>query len=137
MQTQTIKKPISYKNLLIGAVIQVFEVSTLGQPFEVVKTHMAANSNQGLITACKNIYSASGLQGFWRGLIPWAWIEASTKGAVLLFTSTEIEYRATNMGLSSAMAGIVAGAGGGIAQAYSSIRLINSSNGVLYFYENS
>lgn len=29
------------KNLAIGAVIQVFEVSTLGQPFEVVKTHMA------------------------------------------------------------------------------------------------
>lgn len=29
------------KNLAIGAAIQVFEVSTLGQPFEVVKTHMA------------------------------------------------------------------------------------------------
>lgn len=28
-------------NLGIGAAIQTFEVSTLGQPFEVVKTHMA------------------------------------------------------------------------------------------------
>ena len=29
------------KNILIGGALQVFEVSTLGQPFEVVKTHMA------------------------------------------------------------------------------------------------
>lgn len=35
------KKPVSWKNLAIGATIQVFEVSTLGQPFEVLKTHMA------------------------------------------------------------------------------------------------
>ena len=34
------------KNLAIGAAIQVFEVSTLGQPFEVVKTHMAGISYQ-------------------------------------------------------------------------------------------
>lgn len=27
----------------------------------------------------------------YQGLIPWAWIEASTKGAVLLFTAAEIE----------------------------------------------
>lgn len=39
------KKSISWKNLAIGATIQVFEVSTLGQPFEVLKTHMAGNSN--------------------------------------------------------------------------------------------
>lgn len=35
------KKPVSWQNLAIGATIQVFEVSTLGQPFEVLKTHMA------------------------------------------------------------------------------------------------
>lgn len=28
-------------NLAIGGAIQTFEVSTLGQPFEVIKTHMA------------------------------------------------------------------------------------------------
>jgi hypothetical protein len=33
------------KNLAIGAAIQVFEVSTLGQPFEVIKTHMAGTLN--------------------------------------------------------------------------------------------
>jgi hypothetical protein len=32
---------ISARNLAIGAVIQTFEVSTLGQPFEVLKTHLA------------------------------------------------------------------------------------------------
>lgn len=35
------KKKFSWNNIAIGAVIQVFEVSTLGQPFEVIKTHMA------------------------------------------------------------------------------------------------
>lgn len=35
------KKPVSWENIAIGAFIQTFEVSTLGQPFEVVKTHMA------------------------------------------------------------------------------------------------
>ena len=33
-------------NILIGAAIQVFEVSTLGQPFEVIKTHMAGNKKK-------------------------------------------------------------------------------------------
>ncbi len=31
------------KNVAIGAGLQVFEASTLGQPFEVIKTHMAGN----------------------------------------------------------------------------------------------
>lgn len=35
------KKIFSWNNILIGGAIQVFEVSTLGQPFEVIKTHMA------------------------------------------------------------------------------------------------
>lgn len=38
--TQTGKR-VSWQNIGIGAAIQVFEVSTLGQPFEVLKTHMA------------------------------------------------------------------------------------------------
>ena len=35
------KKSIAPINIAIGAAIQVFEVSTLGQPFEVLKTHLA------------------------------------------------------------------------------------------------
>lgn len=55
------------------------------------------------------------------GLIPWAWIEASTKGAVLLFTSSEVEQYAQTMGMGKAMAGIVGGMTGGVAQAYTTM----------------
>ena len=37
------KKPVSYANLAIGSLLTIFEVSTLGQPFEVTKTHMAVS----------------------------------------------------------------------------------------------
>lgn len=74
------KKPISWKNLGIGAALQVFEVSTLGQPFEVLKTHMAANRGDSLWMAIQKTWGRGGIYGFYQGLIPWAWIEASTKG---------------------------------------------------------
>ena len=41
LKKSTEKSKFSWNNIGIGAAIQVFEVSTLGQPFEVVKTHMA------------------------------------------------------------------------------------------------
>src|ERR1700733_5571670 len=82
------KKARSLANLGIGAVIQVFEVSTLGQPFEVIKTQMAAHRGEGLVTAIKRTHQRGGMAGFYQGLIPWAWIEASTKGAVLLYVSS-------------------------------------------------
>lgn len=75
-------------------------MTTLGQPFEVIKTQLAANRGQSLKQALSNIYSRGGLLGFYQGLIPWAWIEASTKGAVLLFTASEFEYRARLYGAS-------------------------------------
>lgn len=78
----------------------MFEVSTLGQPFEVIKTQLAANRGQSLKTALSTIYSRGGIFGFYQGLIPWAWIEASTKGAVLLFTASEFEYLARSAGAS-------------------------------------
>ncbi|KAJ3307141.1 Mitochondrial DNA replication protein yhm2 [Kappamyces sp. JEL0829] len=78
---------------------------------------MAANSNQGLVTAVRTIHQGAGMTGFWRGLIPWAWIEASTKGAVLLFTASEIEWATQYYaGASKSMAGILGGMGGGVAQ---------------------
>ena len=116
------KKPISWSNIALGAGINLFEISTLGQPFEVVKTHMAANRQDGLITAVKKTYGRGGIGGFYQGLIPWAWIEASTKGAVLLFTASELEHVGrTYGGLSPAVAGILAGMGGGIVQSYSTM----------------
>ncbi|CAO3621298.1 unnamed protein product [Cunninghamella echinulata] len=71
--------------------------------------------------ALKTIYSRGGVVGFYQGLIPWAWIEASTKGAVLLFTASEVEYRARVAGASPFLAGIAGGMGGGLAQAYTTM----------------
>jgi hypothetical protein len=50
-----------------------------------------------------------------------AWIEASTKGGVLLFTASEIETASTAMGINPAAAGLLSGMGGGIAQAYATM----------------
>ncbi|CAG8518194.1 11208_t:CDS:2, partial [Ambispora leptoticha] len=115
------KKPISWQNLGVGAALNMFEVSTLGQPFEVTKTHLAANRNDGILTAVKKTYKRGGIFGFYQGLIPWAWIEASTKGAVLIFTASEIEYYARVAGASPFLCGILGGMGGGLAQAYTTM----------------
>ncbi|OBA23801.1 mitochondrial carrier [Metschnikowia bicuspidata var. bicuspidata NRRL YB-4993] len=116
---QTIeKKPINFANILLGAGLNLAEVTTLGQPLEVVKTTMAANRSLSLVQAGKLVWSRGGVLGFYQGLIPWAWIEASTKGAVLLFVSAEAEYQYRSLGFSSFLAGMGGGVTGGVAQAY-------------------
>jgi hypothetical protein len=50
-----------------------------------------------------------------------AWIEASTKGAVLIFAASEIEERSVKSGMSPAVAGLLGGMGGGVAQAYATM----------------
>lgn len=112
------KKPINFSNILLGAGLNLAEVTTLGQPLEVIKTTMAANRSLSLLQAGKMVWSRGGLFGFYQGLIPWAWIEASTKGAVLLFVSAEAEYRFKTMGASNFLAGMGGGVTGGVAQAY-------------------
>lgn len=57
----------------------------------------------------------------YQGLIPWAWIEASTKGAVLLFVASEAEYYAKSFGASDFIGGISGGMAGGVAQAYATM----------------
>jgi hypothetical protein len=57
----------------------------------------------------------------YQGLIPWAWIEASTKGAVLLFVASEAEYYARNAGANDFGSGIIGGVTGGVAQAYATM----------------
>ncbi|KAF7520144.1 hypothetical protein G7054_g12863 [Neopestalotiopsis clavispora] len=115
------KKPIKFSNLLLGAGLNLFEVTSLGQPLEVVKTTMAANRGDGFTTALGRIWNRGGVFGFYQGLIPWAWIEASTKGAVLLFVASEAEYYARNAGASEFGGGIVGGVVGGVAQAYATM----------------
>lgn len=93
-------------------------MTTLGQPLEVIKTQMAANRSQTMFQAFRTIWGRGGVLGFYQGLIPWAWIEASTKGAVLLFTASEVETAAVKMGINPGFAGLLGGMTGGIAQAY-------------------
>lgn len=64
----------------------------------------------------------------YQGLIPWAWIEASTKGAVLLFTAAEIEGATAAAGISPAVGGLLGGMGGGVAQAYATMGMSISSS---------
>ncbi|KAK3293397.1 mitochondrial carrier domain-containing protein [Chaetomium fimeti] len=115
------KKPIKFSNLLLGAGLNMFEVTTLGQPLEVTKTTMAAHRSDGFATALGRIWNRGGILGFYQGLIPWAWIEASTKGAVLLFVASEAEYYARNAGANEFGGGIIGGVTGGVAQAYATM----------------
>ncbi|POY71642.1 hypothetical protein BMF94_5336 [Rhodotorula taiwanensis] len=106
-------------NLVIGSAVSLFEVTTLGQPFEVLKTHMAANRQDSLRTAISKTIGRGGFKGFYQGLIPWAWIESSTAGAVLLFTSSYVEdFAVHHSGMSRGAAGLLGGAIGGAAQGY-------------------
>jgi len=115
------KKPVNFGNLLLGAGLNMFEVTTLGQPLEVVKTTMAAHRSDGFVGAISRIWGRGGPLGFYQGLIPWAWIEASTKGAVLLFVASEAEYYARSFGASPFVGGISGGMAGGLAQAYATM----------------
>lgn len=51
--------------------MNMFEVTTLGQPLEVLKTQMAANRSQTMGQAFRNVWSRGGVSGFYQGLIPW------------------------------------------------------------------
>ncbi|KAJ5562324.1 hypothetical protein N7461_001085 [Penicillium sp. DV-2018c] len=115
------KKPIKFSNLLLGAGLNLFEVTTLGQPLEVTKTTMAANRGDSFVGAMSRIWGRGGIFGYYQGLIPWAWIEASTKGAVLLFVASEAEYYARTFGANDFVSGISGGMAGGVAQAYATM----------------
>jgi hypothetical protein len=112
---------VSWSNIAVGGIMNMFEVTTLGQPLEVLKTQMAANRNQTMWQACKTVWSRGGFVGYYQGLIPWAWIEASTKGAVLVFTASEVETASLGAGITPGFAGLLGGMTGGIAQAYATM----------------
>jgi hypothetical protein len=50
-----------------------------------------------------------------------AWIEASTKGGVLLFTASEVETVSLAAGINPGFAGLLGGMTGGITQAYATM----------------
>ncbi|OCH95833.1 mitochondrial carrier [Obba rivulosa] len=119
IQKEPGQKGVNWSNIAVGAIMNL--VTTLGQPLEVVKTQMAANRSQSMLQALQAVWSRGGIAGFYQGLIPWAWIEASTKGAVLLFTASEIESATSSLGLNPAVSGLLGGMGGGVAQAYATM----------------
>lgn len=57
------KKPVKFSNLLLGAGLNMFEVTTLGQPLEVVKTTMAANRTDTFAGALSRVWSRGGVFG--------------------------------------------------------------------------
>lgn len=57
------KKPVKFSNLLLGAGLNMFEVTTLGQPLEVVKTTMAANRGDNMVAAITRIWGRGGVFG--------------------------------------------------------------------------
>ena len=57
------KKPVKFSNLLLGAGLNMFEVTTLGQPLEVVKTTMAANRGDSFAGALKRVWGRGGVLG--------------------------------------------------------------------------
>jgi hypothetical protein len=64
------KKPIKFSNLLLGAGLNMFEVTTLGQPLEVVKTTMAANRSDTFAGAMSRIWGRGGILGCTHTLPP-------------------------------------------------------------------
>lgn len=100
---------------------------------------MAANRSDTFGMALKRIWARGGLLGcefstilsvfgrmvlnelVYQGLIPWAWIEASSKGAVLLFVASETDQFARKIGFGNFSAGITSGMVGGLAQAYATV----------------
>ena len=64
------KKPIKFSNLLLGAGLNLFEVTTLGQPLEVIKTTMAANRQDSFAGAMSRIWGRGGVLGCKKKQIP-------------------------------------------------------------------
>ncbi|KAF2623199.1 mitochondrial DNA replication protein [Macroventuria anomochaeta] len=113
------RKQISWRNLLVGAGMNIFQVTSLGQPMENMKTYVSANRNATLGEAGRALLARGLIRGFYQGLIPWAWLEASTKGAILILTSTEVSYHSTHsFGLGPAVGATLGGVAGGAAQSY-------------------
>ncbi|KAJ2919259.1 hypothetical protein MD484_g1140, partial [Candolleomyces efflorescens] len=119
VQREPGQKGVNWSNIAVGGIMNM--VTTLGQPLEVIKTQMAANRSQTMVQALRTIWNRGGVVGFYQGLIPWAWIEASTKGAVLVFTASEVETVTLRAGVNPAVAGLLGGMTGGIAQAYATM----------------
>merc|ERR1719265_1302527 len=62
-----------------------------------------------------NVYRRAGIEGFWQGTSA-KMVESASKGAVLLFSKEAINGSLLGAGMDPVLAGLSAGAGGGICQ---------------------
>ena len=103
-------------NLAIGPVVQCMEAATLGMPFEVWKTRMGRYRNEGTFQSFANVYrNGGGLKAFWKGTGA-KMVESATKGGILMYSKENINAALLASGVSPTMAGLSAGAGGGVCQ---------------------
>lgn len=107
--------PVSLADLANGALLQCAEAATLGLPFEVWKTRMGRFRNENTIESFVQVYKRGGIGAYWAGFAP-KMVESASKGAILLFSKEAINRTLLNSGMSSTLAGIGAGAGGGVCQ---------------------
>lgn len=103
------------KDMAVGAVLQCVEAATLGMPLEVWKTRMGRYREESTLQAFRGVIKERGVGGFWNGLTP-KLLESATKGAILLYAKEAILLGCQKAEMSQTMAGMVAGAGGGVAQ---------------------
>lgn len=69
--TQFVSVPRLFSCPLVLKDSDLQEVTTLGQPLEVLKTQMAANRSQTMLQATQSVWARGGVAGFYQGLIPW------------------------------------------------------------------
>jgi len=81
----------------------------------VWKTRMARNRSEGTVEAFRNVYRTGGVGAFWKGTGP-KMVESASKGAILMYSKEAILGAALDAGVGAGMAGVLAGAGGGICQ---------------------
>lgn len=99
-----------------GAVLQCLEAASLGMPFEVWKTRMGRFRDENTIRAFINVYkNGGGVTAYWSGLSA-KMVESASKGAVLMVAKEAILDALTLAGVNNTVAGLIAGAGGGVCQ---------------------
>lgn len=109
------KKSFHPYDLAKGGVLQCTEAITFGMPFEVWKTYMGANRQEGTLQAFQSVYKNGGVRAFWRG---WEakMVESFLKGGILLFAKEGIIRSTQSFGLGELTSGLVGGFGGGVTQ---------------------
>lgn len=65
------RRRVSQRTARRSLISRFVQVTTLGQPLEVLKTQMAANRSQSMFQAIQTVWSRGGVLGFYQGLIPW------------------------------------------------------------------